>query len=132
MQFNEGSISYIGVEGYGVWALIQALVAYSMILDMGSDAMTKYPAEYKSQEKGIPFIKVNEAYTSKTCSVCNNAGARIKNWFKRNTCGHKDNADRNAAINIGKRGSSYMLGSGVNAFARSSSLNEQTQKAVGL
>lgn len=43
-------LSYIGVEGYGVWALIQALVAYSMILDMGSDAMTKYTAEYKSQE----------------------------------------------------------------------------------
>lgn len=43
-------LSYMGVEGYGVWALIQALVAYSMILDMGSDAMTKYTAEYKSQE----------------------------------------------------------------------------------
>ena len=83
--------------------------------------------EYKSQEKGIPFIKVNEAYTSKTCSVCNNAGTRIKNWFKCNTCGHKDNADRNAAINIGKRGSSYMLGSGVNAFAQKPNQIRQAQ-----
>src|SRR3989338_11456979 len=43
-------LGYIGVEGYGVWAFIQALVAYSVILDMGSDALTKYTAEYKSQE----------------------------------------------------------------------------------
>lgn len=43
-------LGYIGVEGYGVWAFIQALVAYSVILDMGSDALTKYTAEYKSRE----------------------------------------------------------------------------------
>ncbi len=81
--------------------------------------------EYKSKEQGVPFIKVNEAYTSKTCNVCNNAGKRIKNWFSCDKCKYADNADRNAAINIGKRGSSYMFGSGVNAFARSSSQNEQ-------
>ena len=43
-------LGYIGVEGYGVWAFIQALVAYSTILDMGSDALTKYTAEYNAHE----------------------------------------------------------------------------------
>lgn len=43
-------ISYLGVEGYGVWVFIQVLVTYSVILDMGSDAITKYTAEYKSLE----------------------------------------------------------------------------------
>lgn len=42
-------LGYIGIEGYGVWALIQALVAYSAILDMGIDStIMKYVAEYKS------------------------------------------------------------------------------------
>ena len=41
----------------------------------------------------------------------------IKNWFKCNKCEYEDNADRNASINIGKRGLSYMLGSGVVASA---------------
>ena len=74
--------------------------------------------EYKCQEKGVPFIKVNEAYTSKTCHVCNMIGTRVKNWFKCSNCKYEDNADRNGAINIGKLGSSYMFGSGVNAFAQ--------------
>lgn len=42
-------LGYIGIEGYGVWAFIQALVAYSAILDMGIDStITKFAAEYKS------------------------------------------------------------------------------------
>ena len=60
---------------------------------------------------------MNEAYTSKTCSVCGTIGQRTKNWFKCNECKYEDNADRNASINIGKRGLSYMLGSGVVASA---------------
>ncbi len=86
--------------------------------------------EYKSQQLGIPFIKVNEAYTSKTCNVCNSPGTRTKNWFKCNTCNYEDNADRNAAINIGKRGSSYMFGSGANAFAQKPIQNRQAQGLI--
>ena len=84
--------------------------------------------EYKSKQLGVPFIKVNEAYTSKTCNVCGSIGKRIKNWFKCNTCGYEDNADRNAAINIGKRGSSYMFGSGANAFALKPNQIRQAQE----
>ncbi len=73
---------------------------------------------YKAKQSGVPLYLVNEAYTSKTCSVCGTKGNRIKNWFECSNCKYRDNADRNAAFNIGKRGLSYMLGSGVNAFAR--------------
>ena len=83
--------------------------------------------EYKSQELGVPFLKVNEAYTSKTCHVCNMIGIRTKNWFKCSNCKYEDNADRNGAINIGKRGSSYMFGSGVNAFAQKPNQIRQAQ-----
>ncbi len=79
--------------------------------------------KYKALEKGVPFIMVNEYNTSKTCNVCGTIGKRTKNWFECSYCEYKDNADRNAAFNIGKRGLSYMLGSGVNAFALKSISN---------
>ena len=78
--------------------------------------LTNY-IEYKAKENGVPIVLVNEAYTSKTCNVCGTIGQRVKNWFKCNNCNYEDNADRNASINIGKRGLSYMLGSGVIASA---------------
>jgi len=73
--------------------------------------------EYKAKEKGVPFLKVSEYNTSKTCSVCGAIGKREKNWFRCEHCNYEDNADRNAAFNIGKRGLSYMLGLGVVASA---------------
>ena len=90
--------------------------------------LTKY-IEYKAREKGVPFIAVPEYNTSKTCNVCGIKGEREKNWFKCN-CGYEDNADRNAAFNIAKRGLSYMLKLGVNAFAQKPiiKLNGQAHK----
>lgn len=73
--------------------------------------------DYKAKEKGVPVYFVNEAYTSKTCNVCDIIGNRKGNWFSCSNCSYQDNADRNAAFNIGKRGLSYMLGSGVEASA---------------
>jgi transposase len=62
--------------------------------------------------------------TSKTCNVYGIIGKRTKNWFEC-SCKYKENADRNAAFNIGKRSLSYMLRSGVVDFAQSPSQNEQ-------
>ena len=80
--------------------------------------LTQY-IKYKSLEKRVPYIIVSENNTSKTCNVCGITGKRTKNWFEC-SCGYKDNADRNAAFNIGKRGLSYTLRLGVNAFAQKS------------
>ncbi len=73
---------------------------------------------YKAKQAGVPFYTANEAYTSKTCSVCGTTGKRAGNWFECSNCKYKDNADRNAAFNIGKRGLGYMLRSGAKAFAQ--------------
>lgn len=58
--------------------------------------------EYKCVQAGIRFVKVSEAYTSKTCSKCkiiksNNRKHRGLYVCK---CGNKQNADVNGALNI--------------------------------
>ena len=90
--------------------------------------LTQY-LKYKAREKGIPFIKVSEFNTSKTCSVCGTIGKRDKNWFKC-TCGYEDNADRNASINIAKRGLSQELKLGVVASTQKSLNEEISTKSV--
>lgn len=85
---------------------------------------------YKAKQKGVPFLIVNEAYTSKTCHVCGMRGTRKRNWFQCD-CGYEDNADRNAAFNIGRRGFSYMLESGAHAYAQKFLIQkEQAQSLV--
>jgi putative transposase len=71
--------------------------------------------EYKANWEGIHVIKVNEAYTSKTCSKCGQTGKRNKGLFKCK-CGYEDNADRNGAINIAKRGLGEMSSSGASVI----------------
>ena len=52
-------IKYIGVEGYGVWIMIQTLLAYSSIVDMGlSPAITKYTAEYEGQKDHFKITQI--------------------------------------------------------------------------
>lgn len=72
--------------------------------------LSKY-IEYKANLAGIMVIKVSERNTSKTCSQCGQIGARKNGLFKCK-CGYEDNADRNGAINIAKRGLGEMSNSG--------------------
>jgi len=58
--------------------------------------------EYKATWLGIPVLKVNEAYTSQTCSICGGRGFRHNGLFKC-SCGAELNADYNGAKNIMKR-----------------------------
>ena len=64
--------------------------------------------EYKSQQAGVIFEVVNEAYTTQTCSCCGNipssspkgrAGLRVREWTC-SDCGAHHDRDVNAAINI--------------------------------
>ena len=61
--------------------------------------------EYKAKEKGIEVVYINPKYTSQTCSKCGNLeeDQRVtQSEFICNYCGHKENADLNAARNIAK------------------------------
>jgi putative transposase len=57
--------------------------------------------------KTASLIKVDPAYTSQTCSSCGTIDSRSRESqasFVCQHCGHRDNADRNAAVNILHRG----------------------------
>lgn len=50
------------------------------------------------------IFAISEAWTSIKCHKCGNKGFRPRqNFFLCHTCGYRDNADRNAATNIGRR-----------------------------
>ena len=68
----------------------------------------KIMLEYKSQQAGVIFEVVNEAYTTQTCSCCGNipssspkgrAGLRVREWTC-SDCGAHHDRDVNAAVNI--------------------------------
>lgn len=57
--------------------------------------------------KSAQLIKVNPAYTSQTCASCGSVDSRNRESqavFVCTTCGHRDHADRNAAVVILHRG----------------------------
>lgn len=58
--------------------------------------------EYKAKRAGTPIAIVNPAYTSQTCSQCNEIGSRNGESFKCSYCGFEAHADVNAAKNIGR------------------------------
>ena len=60
--------------------------------------------KYKAALVGIKVIEVSEAWTSQYCKTCCQKGtSKIQGLFQCQTC-CEDNADRNAAYNIAKRG----------------------------
>ncbi len=84
--------------------LVKTTMAKS-VLDAGWSQM-KTMLEYKCHQAGVVFMEVNEAYTTVTCSVCNERtgpkgqeGLRIREWTCC-ACGITHNRDINAAKNI--------------------------------
>jgi len=59
--------------------------------------------EYKARLAGVPLVFVCEAYTSQRCSKCGeiNKDSRKGERFECVSCGHKNQADLNGAVNIG-------------------------------
>lgn len=57
---------------------------------------------YKAARNGIRIMMVDPAYTSQKCNRCGYVDARNRNHarFDCLRCGHSDNADHNAALNI--------------------------------
>ncbi len=67
---------------------------------------------YKLLYGGGTLVRVNAAYTSQTCSACSAVDSRSRKnqaSFVCTTCGHRTNADLNAAINILRRGNTAVL-----------------------
>ncbi len=61
---------------------------------------------YKMEERGGRVVKTDPAFTSQTCSACGVVDARSRKSqarFECIECGHRDNADSNAAKNILRR-----------------------------
>ena len=60
----------------------------------------------KMEERGGRVMKIDPAFTSRTCSACGSVGARSRKnqaSFECVGCGHCDNADSNAAKSIVRR-----------------------------
>lgn len=75
--------------------------------------LAKY-IKYKAAFEGIAVVEVDEAWTSQTCTNCYNKGVRsTQGLFTCDHCDIEENADRNAAFNIAKRGLGYMSKLGV-------------------
>jgi putative transposase len=66
-------------------------------------SMAKSMLEYKAAWSGVMLVAVPSAYTSQACSACCHTAAENRKsqaLFACVTCGHTENADRNAAKNI--------------------------------
>ena len=61
---------------------------------------------YKARYQGIRVVEVHPGGTSQTCSLCGHRDrkSRKDRRFQCISCGHQANADHNAAVNIGDRG----------------------------
>jgi IS605 OrfB family transposase len=58
---------------------------------------------YKAQLAGVPLVKVDPRNTSRTCHACGHCSKdnrTSQEKFLCVSCGHRANADRNAALNI--------------------------------
>ena len=84
------------------------------ILDQGWGMMVNM-LEYKQQWRGGLLIKVNPRYTSQTCFKCKHIAKenrRTQSKFECVKCGHKANADVNAARNILAAGHAVLFAEG--------------------
>ena len=75
------------------------------ILEQGWITLINY-IQYKARREGIHLRKVHPGGTSQTCSNCGyrDKNSREKKLFHCVSCDYQDDADRNAALNIGDRG----------------------------
>lgn len=71
--------------------------------------------KYKMHKAGKPLFKVSPHHTSQECACCGHihpGNRKTQSDFECLSCGHRDNADHNAAIVIRKRAINLILDSG--------------------
>lgn len=76
---------------------------------------------YKAEREGKPVFKVNPYNTSRECAVCGYThpdNRQTQSEFRCQSCGHADNADRNAALVIRKRAIQLILHPGTGLSGR--------------
>lgn len=67
--------------------------------------------DYKLETNGGRLVFVDPAYTSQTCAVCgciDRESRQNQATFRCVHCGHEDNADRNAAVEILRRSTAWL------------------------
>ena len=80
------------------------------ILEQGWAELTEY-IKYKARYHGIRLEQVFAGGTSQTCSTCGSRNRKYRKGkkFHCRNCGYQADADHNAALNIGDRGTYYYL-----------------------
>ena len=84
----------------------QEKVNYNRIVKFLGLSSIKNKFEHIARKYGIAVSKVHAYYTSKMCPICgciDDNNRQTQEVFECVECGHKDNADHNAAINIKNR-----------------------------
>ena len=74
----------------------------------------------KARWLGIPFIKIKENNTSRTCNKCGNcdkSNRKKQGLFKCLNCNYQVNADFNGCLNIMNRLLEYISNNGAVAYA---------------
>ena len=90
------------------------------ILDKGWHKLEAY-LTYKSQKRGKALFKVNAQHTSQACADCGHthpSNRQSQSHFECQSCGHADNADRNAARVIKQKAINLILASGTELSKR--------------
>ncbi len=90
------------------------------ILDKGWHKLEEF-TKYKAYRAGKAVFKVSAHHTSQECSDCGNIhpdNRKSQELFKCASCGHTDNADKNAAEVIKKRAIKLILNSGTELSKR--------------
>ena len=104
------AFDHIAVGNVNASGLAQTSLAKS-VLDAGWSSFRKMLA-YKAMRHGARYVEVDERFTTQTCSNCGAlpdsrprgiAGLGIREW-KCSECGVVHDRDRNAALNILRRG----------------------------
>ena len=92
----------VGVEDIDMKAMSQCLKFGKSVMD-NSFGMFRTILEYKLEEKGKKFVKIDRFYpSSKKCCICGHVKKELKlsDRVYRCECGNEMDRDKNAAINI--------------------------------